>query len=213
MSQGAVSSQLMLQAYAQGIFPMAETAADPKLFWVDPKRRGVFPLDSFHISRSMRQFLQRNTITATLNTDFETVLFHCANREDTWINSTLQANYKELYALGQCHSLEVWQDENLLGGVFGITIGGVFCGESMFSLSRNGSKSALAFLTVHLKNCGFSLFDTQFITDHLQSLGAIEISRATYQSKLADAIKLPVSITSQPIPDVQSILQRNTQTS
>tara|TARA_B100000767_G_scaffold244476_1_gene242775 strand:- start:117 stop:446 length:330 start_codon:yes stop_codon:yes gene_type:complete len=109
--------------------------------------------------------------------------------------------------------LEVWQDEALLGGVFGITIGGVFCGESMFSRSRNGSKSALAFLTVHLQNCGFSLFDTQFITDHLQSLGAIEISRATYQSKLADAIKLPVSITSQPIPDVQSILQRNTQTS
>ena len=213
MSLGAVSSQLMLHAYAQGIFPMAETATDPELFWVDPKQRGVFPLNGFHISRSMRQFLQRNTITATLNTDFETVLFHCANREETWINSTLKANYKELHALGQCHSLEVWQDEALLGGVFGITIGGVFCGESMFSRSRNGSKSALAFLTVHLQNCGFSLFDTQFITDHLQSLGAIEISRATYQSKLADAIKLPVSITSQPIPDVQSILQRNTQTS
>ena len=213
MSQGAVSSQLMLHAYAQGIFPMAETATDPQLFWVDPKRRGVFPLDGFHISRSMRQFLQRNTITATLNNNFEAVLFHCANREETWINSTLLANYKELHALGRCHSLEVWQDKALLGGVFGITIGGVFCGESMFSLGRNGSKSALAFLTVHLQNCGFSLFDTQFITDHLQSLGAIEINRAAYQRKLACAIKLPVSITSQPIPDIQRILQRNTQTS
>ena len=107
MSKRAVSSQLMLLAYAQGIFPMAETATDPELFWVDPKRRGIFPLNGFHISRSMRQFLQRNTITATLNTDFETVLFHCANREETWINSTLKTNYKELHALGQCHSLEV----------------------------------------------------------------------------------------------------------
>ena len=213
MSLGAVSSQLMLHAYAQGIFPMAETATDPELFWVDPKRRGVFPLDGFHLSRSMRRFVQHHAITATLNADFEAVLFHCADREETWINPTLHANYTELYALGHCHSFEVWRDGSLFGGVFGLTIGGAFFGESMFSLGMNGSKSALAFLTRHLKNCGFALFDTQFITDHLQSLGAVEISRAAYRSQLAEAITVPASITSQPVPDAQSILQRNTQTS
>jgi leucyl/phenylalanyl-tRNA--protein transferase len=213
MSLGALSPQLMLNAYSKGIFPMAETAADPELFWVDPKRRGILPLDRFHISRSMRQFLQRQSITATLNASFDVVLFQCANRDETWINSTLHRNYKELHALGRCHSLEVWQDGALLGGVFGITIGGVFCGESMFSQGTNGSKSALAFLTTHLSNCGFSLFDTQFITDHLRSLGAVEISRAAYQSQLADAITQSVSITSQPVPSAQSVLQRNTQTS
>ena len=213
MTLGALSSQIMLNAYAKGIFPMAQTAVDPELFWVDPKRRGILPLDFFHISRSMRQFLQRKSITATLNTNFDVVLSQCANRAETWINSTLYRNYKELHALGRCHSLEVWQDDVLLGGVFGITIGGVFCGESMFSKSTNGSKSALAFLTIHLINCGFSLFDTQFVTDHLRSLGAIEISRAAYKSQLADAISLPVSITSQPVPNCQSVLQRSTQTS
>jgi leucyl/phenylalanyl-tRNA--protein transferase len=213
MSLGAVSPELMLHAYAQGIFPMAETATNPELFWVDPKRRGVFPLDEFHQSRSMRRFMQRHAITATLNTDFEAVLFHCADREKTWINSTLHATYTELHALGHCHSLEVWRSGSLLGGVFGIAIGGLFCGESMFSMGTNGSKSALAFLTRHLKNCGFALFDTQFITDHLQSLGAVEISRAAYRSQLADAITLPASILSQPVPVAQSILQRSTQTS
>ena len=213
MTLGALSPQLMLNAYARGIFPMADTAVDTELFWVDPKRRGILPLDCFHISRSMRQFLQRKSITATLNTNFDMVLFQCANRAETWINSILHQNYKELHALGRCHSLEVWQDGALLGGVFGITIGGVFCGESMFSKSTNGSKSALAFLTTHLINCGFSLFDTQFITDHLRSLGAVEISRAAYKSQLAHAITLPVSITSQSVPNCQSVLQRSTQTS
>ena len=213
MSPGALSPQLMLNAYATGIFPMAETATNPELFWLDPEQRAIFPIDQFHISRSMRQFLYRQSITATLNTDFNTVLFQCANRDETWINSTLQKNYKELHALGRCHSLEVWQNGGLLGGLFGITIGGLFCGESMFSHRTNGSKAALAFLTTHLSNCGFALFDTQFITDHLRSLGAVEISRAAYRSQLADAIALPVSIISQPIPNVQNVLQRNTHTS
>ena len=213
MSPGALSPQLMLNAYAHGVFPMAETATDLELFWVDPEQRGIFPIDQFHISRSMRKFLYRQSITATLNTDFNTVLLQCANRNETWINPTLQRNYKELHALGRCHSLEVWQNGALLGGVFGITIGGAFCGESMFSHGTNGSKAALAFLTTHLSNCGFTLFDTQFITDHLRSLGAVEISRAAYRSQLANAITLPVSIMSQPIPSVQNVLQRNTHTS
>ena len=155
----------MLHAYAQGIFPMAENAEDHDLFWVDPKRRGILPLDGFHISRSLRRFLHGHKITATLNQAFDSVLQHCADREETWINPTLHANYTALNEMGCCHSLEVWDDGALLGGVFGIAIGGVFCGESMFSRRTNGSKAALAFLTTHLRNCGFALFDTQFITD------------------------------------------------
>ena len=213
MSFGAVSPQLMLHAYAQGIFPMAENAEDRELFWVDPKRRGILPLDRFHISRSLRRFLHGHNITATLNQAFDSVLQHCADREETWINPTLRANYTALYKMGCCHSLEVWDNGALLGGVFGIAIGGGFCGESMFSRGTNGSKAALAFLTTHLHNCGFALFDTQFITDHLQTLGALEISRAQYRSRLAEALALPASITAQPLPDVHKVLQRRTQTS
>ncbi|MDB4236401.1 leucyl/phenylalanyl-tRNA--protein transferase [Planktomarina temperata] len=213
MSFGAVSPQLMLHAYAQGIFPMAENAEDHDLFWVDPKRRGILPLDGFHISRSLRRFLHGHKITATLNQAFDSVLQHCADREETWINPTLHATYTALNEMGCCHSLEVWDDGALLGGVFGIAIGGVFCGESMFSRRTNGSKAALAFLTTHLRNCGFALFDTQFITDHLQTLGALEISRAQYRSRLAEALALPATITAQPLPDVHNVLQRRTQTS
>ena len=140
MSFGAVSPQLMLHAYAQGIFPMAENAEDRELFWVDPKRRGILPLERFHISRSLRRFLHGHNITATLNSAFDRVLQHCADREETWINPTLHANYTALNEMGCCHSLEVWDNGDLLGGVFGIAIGGVFCGESMFSHRTNGSK-------------------------------------------------------------------------
>ena len=213
MSFGAVSPQLMLHAYAQGIFPMAENAEDHELFWIYPKRRGILPLDGFHISRSLRRFLHGHNITATLNQAFNSVLHHCADREETWINQTLHANYTALHEMGCCHSLEVWDNGALLGGVFGIAIGVVFCGESMFSRSTNGSKAALAFLTTHLHNCGFALFDTQFITDHLQTLGALEISRAQYRSQLAEALALPASITAHPLPDVHKVLQRKTQTS
>ena len=126
MSFGAVSPQLMLHAYAQGIFPMAENAEDHDLFWVDPKRRGILPLDGFHISRSLRRFLHGHKITATLNQAFDSVLQHCADREETWINPTLHANYTALHEMGCCHSLEVWDNGALLGGVFGIAIGRVW---------------------------------------------------------------------------------------
>ena len=138
MSFEAVSPQLMLHAYSQGIFPMAENAEDDELFWVDPKRRGILPLDGFHISRSLRRFLLDHEVTATLNHDFDRVLHNCADREETWINPTLHANYTALNEMGCCHSLEVWDKGTLLGGVFGIAIGGVFCGESMFSSRTNG---------------------------------------------------------------------------
>ena len=213
MMQDALDPQLMLHAYAQGIFPMAETSMDPELFWVNPEHRGVFPIDQFRISRSMSRFMLKNKLSATLNHSFEVVLAHCADRKETWINPTLQAFYNQLHIASRCHSLEVWQSDNLIGGVFGLTIGGAFFGESMFSKRDNGSKAALAFLTTHLQRCGFTLFDTQFITDHLASLGAVEITRAVYRRQLAQAIELPVSIISQPLPSVQDVLQRKTQTS
>lgn len=213
MRQDALDSQLMLQAYAQGIFPMAETSMDPELFWMDPEYRGVFPIDKFRISGSMSRFMLKNKLSATLNHSFEVVLAVCADRKETWINPTLQAFYNQLHVANRCHSLEVWQGHNLIGGVFGLTIGGAFFGESMFSKRDNGSKAALAFLTTHLQKCGFTLFDTQFITDHLASLGAVEITRATYRRQLAQAIELPVSIISQPLPSLQDVLQRRTQTS
>ena len=214
MSSGAVSPQLMLHAYAQGIFPMAENAEDPELFWVDPKRRGILPLDGFHISRSLRRFLHGHDITATLNCAFDRVLHHCADREETWINPTLHANYTALNEMGCCHSLEVWDNGDLLGGVFGIAIGGVFCGESMFSCRTNGSKVALAFLTTHLRNCGFGLFDTQFITDHSPNLW-VRLKSAGL-SIAADWQKLwpcPPPSPTQPLPNVHNVLQRRTQTS
>ena len=213
MNQDALDPQLMLHAYAQGIFPMAETSMDPKLFWVDPEYRGVFPINQFRVSRSMNRFMRKSNLSATLNHSFEVVLSQCADREETWINPTLQAFYNQLHVANQCHSLEVWQGHNLIGGVFGLTIGGAFFGESMFSKQDNGSKAALAFLITHLQKCGFTLFDTQFITDHLASLGAVEITRVAYRHQLAQAIELPVSIISQPLPSVQDVLQRRTQTS
>ena len=213
MKPEPLDPQLMLRAYARGIFPMAEKATDPELFWVDPDMRGIFPMEKLYLSRSMRRFLRGNEIKTSLNTEFETVLFHCSNRSETWINPTLKSCYKELHSLERCHSLEVWQSDELVGGIFGLTIGGAFFGESMFSLKKNGSKTAVIALRLHLQNCGFKLFDTQFITDHLKSLGAIEISKSSYRNQLAKAVNLAVSINSQPLPNVQGILQRNTQTS
>ena len=213
MNPEVLDPQLMLNAYAQGIFPMAETATDTELFWVDPNERGIFPTDTFYLSRSMRRFLSKNEIQTTLNNEFETVLFHCSDRSETWINPILKDLYKELHNLDRCHSLEVWQNEELVGGIFGLTIGGAFFGESMFSLKKNGSKAAVIILRAHLQHCGFKLFDTQFLTTHLKSLGAIEITKSSYRRQLAVAIDLPVSISAHPLPTVQSILQRNTQTS
>ncbi len=213
MNQEALDANLMLHAYAHGIFPMAEAASDPELTWFEPDYRGIFPIDTLYLSRSTRRFLKKNEVKSTLNNEFDSVLYHCSNRKETWINQTLKDLYKELHSLQRCHSIEIWLNGDLIGGIFGLTIGGAFFGESMFSLEKNGSKIAILILRAHLQNCGFAVFDTQFITDHLKSLGAVEISKANYQSQLAGAIKLPVSISSQPLPSVHSILQRNTHTS
>lgn len=182
---------LLLQAYAMGIFPMAEGRDDPQVHWVDPRRRGIFPLDGFHISRSLVRLIRRWNFTIRTNTAFEAVVDACAARDETWINAPIRSAYLNLHRRGHAHSLEVWAGGQLAGGVYGVTLGAAFFGESMFSAHSGGSKVALAFLIHRLRAGGFRLFDTQFLTPHLASLGAVEIPRAEYHRRLAEAIALP----------------------
>ena len=192
---------------------MAESRDNPEIFWVDPTDRGLLPLDKFHISRSLARCLRKMPYHVTLNRDFTGVVAGCADREETWINEEIFNLYAQLHRKGYAHSLEVWDENTLIGGVYGVALGGAFFGESMFSRRPNASKIALAFLTKHLSNCGFALFDTQFITEHLASLCAEEIPRALYQYRLKEALLYAADIAEQPLPNVHSVMQRNTQTS
>jgi leucyl/phenylalanyl-tRNA--protein transferase len=209
-----VSPDLLLQAYRAGVFPMAESRDDPEIFWVDPKYRGILPLDGFRLSRSLARRLRRPDYTVTLNADFGAVMAACADRQVTWINDEIVALYRALHASGHAHSLEVWMDGELAGGVYGVALGGAFCGESMFSRRRDGSKLALAWLVDLLRRGGFTLFDTQFVTDHLLSLGAEEIPRRAYHDRLARALEIETDIRTVPLAaSGHEIVQRNTQTS
>jgi len=201
-----VTPDLLMRAYGMGVFPMSENRDDPNIFWVDPIRRGIFPLDSFHISRSLAKRIRRGGYTVSLNADFEGVLDGCADREETWINAQIRALYMALYARGEAHSLEVWDRDELIGGVYGVTLGGAFFGESMFSRKTDASKIALAYLIEHLRRCGFTLFDTQFVTDHLISLGAIEIPRADYHKMLTWALRHDADITAHSLPSPSEVL-------
>jgi leucyl/phenylalanyl-tRNA--protein transferase len=206
MSLTKITPDLLMQAYAMGIFPMSEHKDDPEIFWVDPKRRGILPLDQFHISRSLSKRLRKLDYEITLNQDFEGVLDACADRPDTWINDKIRSLYMSLHRSSQAHSLEVWRQGTLIGGGYGVALGAAFFGESMFSRATDGSKIALAYLTSPLHRCGFTLFDTQFITDHLATLGAQEIPRVDYQFLLKDAIHRRADITAAQLPDVSSVL-------
>lgn len=209
-----VTPELLLQAYRVGVFPMAEHRDDPEMFWVDPRKRGVVPLDAFHISRSLAKTLRRDGYRVTRNTRFADVIDACADRSETWINQDIRLLYQELHRRGDAHSIEVWMDDNLVGGVYGVTVGAVFCGESMFSRERDASKIALAWLVDLLRRTGFVLFDTQFLTNHLASLGAVEITRAEYHTHLAQALRLEADFMRQPLAaSGQDVVQRNTQTS
>ncbi len=209
----SVDAQLMLSAYAQGIFPMATARDDDDLHWVDPKLRGIFPLDNFHISRSLARAIRRDNYEIRTDSAFSEVVRQCAARPETWINASLFALYDELHEMDHAHSLEVWQGGELIGGVFGLTLGGAFFGESMFSTRTNASKIALAYLVDRLKLGGFVLFDTQFLTPHLASLGAIEIPRAEYRERLAEALKRNADFNRAETPAPQLLLQRRTQMS
>ena len=208
-----LTPELLLHGYAIGIFPMAEHRDDPEIFWVDPRQRGVFPLDGFHISRSLARAMRRTDFKITVNTAFADVVTGCADRADTWINDQIFDLYQQLHHNGAAHSLEVWDGPDLVGGVYGVTLGAAFFGESMFSRRTNASKIALSCLIDRLTRGGFTLFDTQFLTPHLASLGAVEISRATYQTRLDEALKGRASFTDPAPATVQDVVQRMTQTS
>ncbi len=210
----AITPELLLHAYASGVFPMSESRDDPEVFWVDPDRRGVMPLDGFYASRSLRQTLRKNSFSITYNQAFSQVVDGCAAREDTWINGTIRALYLALHQRGAAHSVDAWYDGDLVGGVYGVALGGAFFGESMFSTRRDASKVALAHLVDRLVCSGFVLFDTQFLTPHLASLGGIEISRKAYHRQLARALRVAADFdASSPAALGQDVVQRITQTS
>ena len=199
----SLTPDILLRAYGIGIFPMAESRDNPEIHWVDPKRRGVFPLDGFHISRSLAKHILTADYRVSVDEAFSEVVSGCADRPETWINAEITELYTALHQMGFAHSLEVWQGEALIGGVYGVTLGAAFFGESMFSRQTNASKTALAYLTHRLRAGGFALFDTQFLTPHLASLGAVEIPRAEYQRRLAAAVQGQASFTPagyQPLP-------------
>ena len=201
MQAGRLTPELLLRAYAAGVFPMSEAQDDPRVFWVDPERRGILPLDGFHLSRSLRKTLLRTRFHLTLDMDFEGVVRGCAEREETWINDAIFRGYFALHRLGYAHSVEVWEGDDLVGGVYGVALGRAFFGESMFSRTTDASKIALATLIAHLRQTGFMLFDTQFTTEHLVSLGAIEVPRAEYHAMLDLALsKGAAEILSRPLP-------------
>lgn len=209
-----LTPDLLLAAYAAGIFPMAESREAEEIFWVDPPLRGVFPLDGFHISRTLRRVILSGRFRITTDRNFAGVVAGCAERAETWINAEILALYTALHRQGHAHSLEVWEDDALVGGVYGVAIGAAFFGESMFSRRTDASKVALAWLVHRLRAGGFSLFDTQFLTPHLASLGAVEIARADYHDRLAAAIRAEANFDRQgAVPDAQSVVQRSTQTS
>lgn len=187
-----ITPQVLLKAYSCGIFPMAESADNNALYWIEPERRGVLPLDAVHVSRSLAKTIRRGGYDVRIDNDFEAVIDGCAEpsagRRSTWINSRIRSLYGELFALGHCHTVEIWQDGALTGGLYGVHLGRAFFGESMFSRARDTSKIALVYLVARLKYGGFTLLDTQFITDHLAQFGAIEISRQAFQQLLEDAL-------------------------
>lgn len=188
-----LTPELIIRAYQAGIFPMAETAESDDLFWVSPQERGIIPLDGFHVSRSLAKLVRTGPWQVTIDTDFEGVIDGCAtfgtDRESTWINPAIRRLYGQLFARGICHTVEVRVDGELVGGLYGLSLGGAFFGESMFHRKTGASKVALVHLVRRLNAGGYRLLDTQFMTDHLRSFGGIEISREDYELRLADALR------------------------
>lgn len=222
MPDPEISPDILLRAYGIGIFPMADGRDDPEIHWIDPRRRGIMPLDGFHLSRSLARRIRQGVFQVTADRDFTGVVEACAQRKETWISHRIQTLYEALHRLGHAHSIEVWDRDALIGGLYGVTLGAAFFGESMFSRRTDASKIALAY-TVHRLNAGgFRLFDTQFLTPHLASLGGVEIPRAEYHERLAKALTHKADFAPNGYPPSPSVvasaeasgrLQDNTQTS
>jgi leucyl/phenylalanyl-tRNA--protein transferase len=217
-----LTPELLLRAYAAGIFPMAEGRNEKTIFWVDPERRGVIPLDSFRVPRRLKRTVRQAPYDIRVDTAFEQVIQACAanvlTRKETWINDEIIRVYTELYKLGYAHSVECYDEGNFAGGLYGIALGGAFFGESMVSRARDASKIALVHLIARLKLGGYRLLDSQFITAHLTRFGAVEINRAQYLEKLGDAFAVEASFPIDPPADqlaraLDGVLQSSTQTS
>jgi leucyl/phenylalanyl-tRNA--protein transferase len=187
-----ITPQVLLKAYACGIFPMAESAQDSALYWIDPDKRGVLPLDAVHVSRRLRRTVRRGAFDIRVDTAFAAVIEGCAapapGRRSTWINDRIRRLYFDLFELGHCHSIEAWQNGTLVGGLYGVRLGRAFFGESMFSRATDASKVAMVYLAARLVRGGFRLLDTQFVTDHLRQFGAQEVSREAYHKVLEEAL-------------------------
>jgi leucyl/phenylalanyl-tRNA--protein transferase len=190
-----ITADILLRAYSIGLFPMADSADDPEIFWVEPDLRGIIPLDTFHVSKSLSKTVRKAPFDIRFDTAFAAVMDGCAeavdNRPSTWINSTIRALYSELHGLGHAHSVEAWEDGELVGGLYGVSLGAAFFGESMFSRRTNASKICLVHLVERLRAQGFRLLDTQFTTDHLKTFGAIDVPKAEYLVMLQAAVEPP----------------------
>lgn len=210
-----ITPQVLLKAYACGIFPMAESADDPTLYWIEPERRGILPLDGVHVPRRLARVIRSGKFEVRVDSDFHGVIEGCASpragRRTTWINRGIRELYGELFEMGFCHTVETWHGGQLVGGLYGVALGRAFFGESMFSYEEDASKVALIYLAARLIYGGFSLLDTQFVTDHLRQFGAQEISRAAFHRRLEQALqgrgefgRLPADLPSSGILQVVS---------
>jgi leucyl/phenylalanyl-tRNA--protein transferase len=188
-----ITPQVLLKAYAVGIFPMAESADDPGLYWIEPDQRGVIPLDAFHLPRRLARTVASDRFEIVIDRDFDGVITACAEatteRPKTWINNRIRRLYKELFEMGACHTVEAWRGGQLVGGLYGVDLGAAFFGESMFSRERDASKVALVHLVARLKVGGYALLDTQFTTKHLRQFGAVDIDKRRYQQLLDRAVR------------------------
>lgn len=188
-----IPTDLLLKAYASGVFPMAESASEPEVFWVRPETRGIIPLDDFHVPKSLRKVIRQARFDVRVDTDFPGVIDACAEERDerqtTWINAPIREAYIKLFELGHCHSVEAWRQGKLVGGLYGVRLGRAFFGESMFSRETDASKVCLAYLVERLRDRGFLLLDTQFTTEHLKRFGAVDVPRARYEKLLEKALK------------------------
>jgi leucyl/phenylalanyl-tRNA--protein transferase len=211
MEMPELTPDMLLRAYAIGVFPMAEDRDDPDLFWVDPRMRGIIPLDAFHVPKRLRRTLRNGDFRVTVDTEFEATIEACAEatqvRPRTWINDRIIMLYTSLYHLGYAHSVECWLGGRLIGGLYGVAMGGAFFGESMFSRESDASKIALIHLVARLRVGGFSLLDSQFITRHLRRFGAVEIPRSEYRQRLAEALKQNADFSRAPTrKDIEALL-------
>jgi len=198
-----ITPQVLLKAYTCGIFPMAESADDPALYWIEPQHRGILPLDNVHVPRRLARTLRTTPYEVRIDTDIGGVIEGCAasrpGRRSTWINDRIRSLYRDLFNLGHCHTVEVWHEGRLVGGLYGVALNGAFFGESMFSYARDASKIALLYLAARLMHGGFRLLDTQFVTDHLRQFGTVELNREEFHQLLEQALELDADFLRLPL--------------